>query len=192
MLPSIAFLMLAVLPFVLFSILAGISGLPSSEYEKMANDRARSAFHETGQVPENVTVLGRRIAVSADTLDLFPVRQGVQENRQWRKAMIEQAMVNICITLQVRCGKDDVNLLWSFMPNESGPVAEIRTGPVSTSFDCEGATDVDYARYGRYLFREAIPEGMLSEVSEGVVRNYYYSRPTTDPGCSFYDIVDLR
>jgi hypothetical protein len=106
--------------------------------------------------------------------------------------MIEQAMVNTCITLQVRCGKDDVGLLWSFMPNESGPVAEIRAGPVSTDLDCEGATELDYARYGRHLFRGAIPEGMLSEVSGGTVRNYYYSRPMNDPGCSFYDMVDLR
>ncbi len=192
MFPFIAFLTLAVLPFVLLSVLAGITGLPSSEYERMANDRARSAFHETGQVPENVTVLGRQIAVRVDELDFFSLRQGMQESRQWRKAVIEQAIINTCITLQTRCGNDNVDLLWTFMPNESGPVAEIRAGPVSTNLDCDGATDLDYARYGRHLFREAIPEGMLSEVSEGVVRNYYYSRPTTDPGCSFYDIVDLR
>lgn len=192
MLPFIAFLMLAVLPFVLLSVLAGISGPPYSQYEKMGNDRARSAFHETGQVPENVTVLGRQIAVGADKLDLFPVHQGVQEHRQWRKAMIEQAMIDTCVALQVRCGKDDVNLLWAFMPNESGPVDEIRAGPVSTTFDCEGATEVDYARHGRHLFRQATPEGMPSEVSGGVVRKYYYSRPATDSGCSFYDMVDLR
>ena len=192
MFPFIAFLMLAVLPFVLLCVLAGIGGLTSSAYERMANDRARSAFHETGQVPENVTVLGRRIAVRADTLDFFSVHQGVQDSRQWRKAMIEQAMVNTCITLQVRCGKDDVDLLWSFMPNESGPVAEIRAGPASTSLDCEGATDVDYARYGRHLFGEAIPEDMLREVSGDTVLNYHYSRPATDSGCSFHDMVDLR
>jgi hypothetical protein len=93
MFPFIALLMLAVLPFVLLSVLAGISGLPPSQYEKMANDRARSVFHETGQVPGNVTVLGMEITVNADKLDFFPVRQGVQEGRQWRKAMIEQAMV---------------------------------------------------------------------------------------------------
>jgi hypothetical protein len=192
MFPFMAFLMLAVLPFVLLSVLAGISGLPSSQYEKMANDRARSVFHETGQVPGNVTVLGMEITVNADKLDLFPVRRGVQEGRQWRKAMIEQAMVDTCVALQDRCGKDDMALLWSFMPNDSGPVAEIRAGPVSTSFDCEGATDVDYARYGRHLFREAIPEEMLTEDSGGTVRHYYYSRPATDSGCSFYDMVDLR
>jgi hypothetical protein len=192
MFPFIAFLTLTVLPFVLLSVLAGIGGLTSSAYERMANDRARSAFHETGQVPENVTVLGRQISVRADELDPFPVRQGVQESRQWRKAMIEQAMVNTCITLQVRCGKDDVGLLWSFMPNESGRITEIRAGPASASLDCEGATDVDYARYGRHLFREAIPEEMLREVSGDTVLNYYYSRPATDAGCSFHDMVDLR
>lgn len=192
MFPFITFLMLAVLPFVLLSVLAGISGLESSEYERMANDRARSAYHETGQVPENVAVLGRQIAVRANAVDLFPVRQGVQESRQWRKAMIEQAMIDTCVALQVRCGNDDVGLLWSFMPNESGQVAEIRAGPVSTNLDCEGATDVDYARYGRHLFRETIPEEMLSEVSGDTVQHYYYSRPATDSGCSFYDMVDLR
>ncbi|OPY03707.1 MAG: hypothetical protein A4E60_00004 [Syntrophorhabdus sp. PtaB.Bin047] len=192
MLPSIAYLMLAVLPFVLLSVLAGIGGLPSSKYEKLANDRARSAFHETGQVAGIVTVLGREITVNADKLDFSPGRQGMQEGRQWRKAMIEQAMIDTCVTLQVRCGNDDVDLLWAFMPNESGPVAEIRGGPASEDFDCRGATDLDYARYGRHLFREAIPEGMLSEISGGIVRNYYYSRPATDSGCSFYDMVDLR
>ncbi len=191
MLPFITFMVLTLLPFILLSIIAGISPLSSSKYEKMANDRARSAFHETGQVPGNVTVLGRQIAVRADEPDLFPVRQGVQESRQWRKTVIEQAMVNTCITLQVQCRTDDVGLLWAFMPNESGRVAEIRAGPVSTSIACEEATDVDYARYGRHLFREAIPEEMLSEISNGEVLNYHYSRPARGAGCSFYDMVDL-
>jgi hypothetical protein len=192
MLASVVLLMLAVLPVMLLTVFGGIHGLPASEYEKVANDRARSMFHETGQVPENVTVFGRQIAVRADELDLFPVRQGTQEDRGWRKAMIEQAMVNTCVMMRVRCGKDDVNLLWAFMPNESGLVSEIRAGPVATSLDCETATDVDYARYGRYLFREAVPEGMLSEISNGTVMKYHYCRPATDAGCSFYDMVDLR
>lgn len=192
MLPSIVLLMLAVLCSVLLSVVAGISGLPSPKYERMAKERAESVFHETGQVPENVSVLDRRITLRADELDLFSVRQGAREGRSWRKAMIEQAMVNTCITLQVRCGDDNVGLVWAFMPNESGPVSEIRAGPVSTTLVCEEATDVDYARYGRHLFREAIPEGMLSETSGGAVFNYYYSRPATGAGCSFHDMVDLR
>ncbi|MBP7527256.1 MAG: hypothetical protein KA801_05000 [Syntrophorhabdaceae bacterium] len=192
MVVSIVLLMLAVLPAMLLTVFAGIDGLPLSEYGKVANNRARSVFHETGQVPENVIVFGRQIAVRADELDLFPVRQGTQEGRGWRKAVIEQAMVNTCVMMQVQCGKDDVDLLWAFMPSESGLVSEIREGPVSTSLDCETATDVDYARYGRHLFREAIPEGMLSEVSNGTVLNYRYSRPAKDAGCSFYDMVDLR
>lgn len=192
MLPSIALLIFAAVPFILLTVFAGISGLPSSEYEKMANDRARSAFHEMGQVPEKVTVLGRQIDVRSDELDLFAVRQGVQEKRQWRKAMIEQAMVNTCITLQAKCGKDDVTLLWAFIPNESGRVSEIRAGPASTSLDCEEATGADYARYGRHLFREALVEEMLSEISNGTVLDYHYSRPVAGAGCSFYDMVDLR
>ncbi len=192
MLPSIALLMLAVLPFVLLSVFVGIGGLPSSEYEKVANDRARAVLHETGQVPQSVTVFGRQIAVRADELDLFPLCRGVEENRGWRKAMIEQAMVNTCITLQVQCGKDDVNLLWAFMPGANGRVSDIRAGPVSSSLTCEGATDADYAQYGRHLFREAIPEGMLSEDLDNTVLNYHYSRPETGAGCSFYDMVDLR
>jgi hypothetical protein len=192
MLASVVLLMLAVLPIMLLTVFAGIDGLPLSEYEKVANDRARSILHETGQVPENVTVFGRQIAVRADELDLFPVRQGTQEDRRWRKAVIEQAMVNTCVMMQAQCGKDDVDFLWAFMPNESGLVSEIRAGPVSTSLDCETATDVDYAWYGRHLFREAVPEGMLSEMSNGTVMNYRYSRPATDAGCSFYDMVDLR
>lgn len=192
MLASVVFLMLAVLPVMLLTVFGGIHGLPASEYEKVANDRARSVLFQTGQVPENVTVFGRQIAVRAGELDLFPVRQGTQGDRTWRKAMIEQAMVNTCVMMQVQCGKDDVDLLWAFMPNEGGLVSEIRAGPVSTSLDCETATDVDYARYGRHLFREAVPQEMLSEVSNGTVLNYRYSRPATDAGCSFYDMVDLR
>lgn len=192
MLASAVLLMLAALPVMLLAVLGGIHGLPASEYEKVANDRARSVFFQTGQVPENVTVFGRQIAVRSDELDLFPVRQSTQEDRAWRKAVIEQAMVNTCVMMQVQCGKDDVALLWAFMPNESGLVSEIRAGPVSTSLDCEMATDIDYARYGRHLFREAVPEGMLSQISNGTVMNYRYSRPATDAGCSFYDMVDLR
>jgi len=192
MLPSIALLMLAVLPFVLLSVFVGISGLPFPGYEKVANDRARSVLHETGQVPQSVTVFGRQVAVRADELDLFPLRQSVVENRGWRKAMIEQAMVNTCITLQARCGKDDVNLLWAFMPGDNGRVSDIRAGPVSSGLTCEGATDADYAEYGRHLFREAIPEGMLSEELDNTVLHYHYSRPQAGAGCSFYDMVDLR
>lgn len=186
------FVMLAVVPFVLFAVFAGINGPPSSVYEKGASDRAMSVLHETGKLPERVMVIGRETVVKADELDVSTVRRSIEENRQWRKAMIEQAMVNTCITMLVKCGRDDVGLLWSFMPNRNGPVSEILTGSISPDLDCVSATDADYARYGRSLFMGAISEEMLSEAVGGGVMNYHYSKPAGGVGCSFYDMVDLR
>lgn len=194
MLTFVAVAMLAVLPFVFLTVFAGISGLPPSEYEKAANDKAISVLYETGQVSGNVTVIGREIAIRGDKLHMSPVYQGVWEDRLWRKAMIEQAIIDTCITMLTKCGEYNIDLLWAFMPNENGPVSEMVSGPVSVSLDCETASAMDYARYGRYLFRQAIPEEMLSITAEDVAMNYHYSRPAkgTGSGCSFYDVVDLR
>lgn len=194
MLTFVALVMLSVLPFLFLTVFAGISGLPLSEYEKAANDKAMSVIYETGQAPGNVTVIGREIAIRGDKLHMSPVYQGVWEDRQWRKGMIEQAIIDTCITMLTKCGEYNVDLLWAFMPNENGPVSEIVSGSTSVHLDCENATAMDYARYGRYLFKRAIPEEMLSITVESAVMNYHYSRPATGTGsgCSFYDMVDLR
>jgi len=184
--------MLAVLPVVLLVVFTGITGLPSSEYEKTANARACSILYETEQVPERVTVIGRDIAVRDGEPDVSPMRRAIMDERQWQKAMIEQAMVNTCITMHIKCGKKDVDLLWAFMPNVEGPVSEIVTGSALSNLDCDAATDVEYARYGRHLFKEAIEEQMLSVTHDGNNMNYHYSRPVAGSGCSFYDMVDLR
>ena len=192
MLPFIALAMLAVLPFVLLSAFVEINSLPFSAYEKGANARASSIFFETGEIPEHVTSIGRDMKINTGGIDPFPRLQNIEENRQWSKAMIEQAMVNTCLVIYFRCGKKDINLLWSFMPNKNGSVSQILSAPSSINLDCETATDVEYGKYGRHLFKGAIGDETLSENFGGTATNYHYSRPATGTGCSFYDLVDLR
>ncbi len=186
-----AILMLAVLPFVLLSVYVGITGLPPSYYDQVAQDRAKGEYYaSSGTMPESVTVLGRNIAITAGDVDISAISYVTRDWVRYRKAMVEQALINTCITLQTRCQQNSIDLLWAFLPASSGAVSDVLSGESSSTLDCSSATSTEYARYGRYLFQTAIPSEMLA-TSAGAM---YYSKPSgaSSTGCSFQDLVDIR
>lgn len=181
------------LSLLVLSVFTGVKGLSTEFYEKKAKEKALSVYHQTGTVPASAVVTGRTIDVPAGTVSVDYQRSTALDVLQWRKAMVEQALINICINEQLRCNSNDINLLWAFMPASSGLVSNLLAGGSSATLACAGATSTEYARYSRYLLNSALDAAILSPITfEGTVLNFYYSKPKAGEGCSFYDIVDLR
>ncbi len=175
------------------SIFAGVKGLPTESYEQKAKEKALSVYHETGAVPASAVVMGRIIDIPAGTVSADHGHRISLDVLKWRKAMVEQALINVCINEQLRCKSKDIHLLWAFMPANSGLVASLLSGVSSGTLTCAGAAGTEYARYGRYLLNSVLSLEMLNPiVFGGTTLNFYYSKPGSGEGCSFYDIVDLR
>ena len=175
------------------SVFTGIHGLSAEFYEKKAREKALSVYHETGVIPASAVVTGRTVNVDVSSVPVDYGRRISLDVLQWRRAMVEQALINVCINGQLRCNSKDINLLWAFMPANSGLVSSLLAGESSAVLACAGATDVEYARYSRYLLNNILSAGMLNPVTfEGTTLNFYYSRPKAGEGCSFHEIVELR
>ncbi|MHB8108837.1 MAG: hypothetical protein ACYDHW_02265 [Syntrophorhabdaceae bacterium] len=190
MMPYITIFMLAILPFIVLSVFTGIHGLPSPDYDRAAYDRAKSEVFMGRTIPGNLTVYGRDISVDPNNIDNSASLHAAKDRRGWRKAMVEQALINTCIYLQARCHRNEISLLWAFLPQEKGEIyTDIWKENDASSLDCSTATDREYAEYGRYIFKNAIPRTALSDVATGTMG---YSKPLNGDGCSFYDLVDLQ
>lgn len=191
--PILASLMIALIGLVMLSGFVGLSGLPVQDYEKMAKQKALSAYHVTGAVPASAVVIGRTIDLPAGTVSVSRQRKAAIDVLEWRKAMVEQVIVNTCITLSNKCGKKDRTLLWAFMPANQGLVSDLLVGGSAGALDCATATSVEYAQYARYIMNGALDATLLATINfEGTSLNYYYSKPSTGEGCSYNDLVDLR
>lgn len=186
--PYTAILMLAVLPFVILSVFAGIDGLSPSDYDRATYDRAKSDLYVSGRLPDNpeYPVYGRNVPVNSSHVDNSSLGRAIEDSRGWRKAMAEQAMINTCLYLQAKCGKEDINLLWAFLPQPEGDATDILKD-TSPSFDCSTATDTEYGKYGRHILKQAIPEALLHDSKSGKVM--VYSKPSQGVGCAFQDLV---
>lgn len=107
MLPLAVSVILSVLP-VLIAMMTILTGqvLSDREYQSLAEKKALSQYHETGVMPSSVSVLGRQISITANSIDTSYIRLADYKKVNHTKATIEQAIVNTCVTLYQTCGRD--------------------------------------------------------------------------------------
>lgn len=190
---ALVMVMLGIVPIIIFSFVAGISGLPAKYYNKQAENRALSVYHQTGSIPGSATVIGRTVTVPSGAVKPDRIRAMAADTMKWRKTMVEQALINVCLMAQSKCGNNARNLVWAFMPSSSGTVASLLSGTTSSTLNCATATEPNYAQYERYLLNNAIDSSTVAAVTfEGASLNYYYSKPSIGEGCTYNDLVDLR
>lgn len=102
--PFIMLIIVSVIPALLLTIMAGITGLPSKDYQAKMVERAQSAYQQTQALPATVTFLGQQLTVDPTKVDLSSIQSASYADIRNRKASIEQAMANVCVTLYVSCG----------------------------------------------------------------------------------------
>jgi len=191
--PAMIMVILSVVSLMVLSIFSEIRPLPREEYDKAARQKVLSAYHQTGSLPSSAVVFGRAVTVPAGSVSVDRQRKVAFDVLDWRRAMVEQALINTCITMMARCGKKDKALLWAFMPSDQGLVSSLLSGTTAGSLDCGTATATEYEQYGRYLLNRVLDTSTLAAISfEGSSLNFYYSRPAIGEGCSYSDVVDLR
>ncbi len=191
--PAMVMVILTVVSLMVLSVFAEIRPLPREEYDKAAQRKVLSVYHETGSLPASAEVFGRTVVVPSGTVSVDRHRKVSFDVLDWRRAMAEQALINTCLTMMAECGKKDRDLLWAFMPANQGLVSSLLSGTTTGSLDCATATATEYEQYGRFLLNRVFDVSSLTAISfEGSSLNYYYSRPSIGEGCSYSDVVDLR
>jgi hypothetical protein len=191
--PAFVAAIFSVIPLLILAVVVGMSGPSDQAYETVAMQRAAGTAFTTGAVPAAVDVIGRTIPVDAVKIDLTPAANADRETASWRTAMIEQAIADVCVTLQAECGSMDVAKLWAFMPASSGLVTDLIANGPSSALVCTTATTADYAARGRYLMRNVVSAADLANVTvDGTSRRFCYSKPSSGLGCGHSDLVDLR
>lgn len=93
-------------PILIASVIAGITGLTDAQYSEKMKERAKSALHETGSFPSSVSFMGKTLTVNANEVNVSKEEQADQKVFEHRKAVIEQTLVNACISLYMKCGND--------------------------------------------------------------------------------------
>lgn len=81
-------------------------GLSDREYQSLAKKKAVSEYYSTKTMPSSVTVIGRSVPINAGDVDVSHLQRAEYDRIRQQKAMIEQAIVNTCITLYQTCGRD--------------------------------------------------------------------------------------
>jgi hypothetical protein len=105
--PLIVVVIFTVIPAIIAAaMVAGITGLPEIDYQTKAKEKALSVYHQTGSIHSTVTFLGRDININSNEIDLSEIKKASYKDVQYKKASIEQAIVNVCITLYKECGRD--------------------------------------------------------------------------------------
>lgn len=161
--------------------------------EKEVYNRARGTFYATGTEPSTVTYLNRNF--STDSFNFTAGASMESWHRTWKKrTRAEQAIVNVCVTLQAMCNEYDITRLWAFMPNSTGQIStQILGGTSQASITCSTATTTEYAQYGRHLMKTVLATAdVSSEVINGTTRNLFYNKPGSGEGCGFQDLVEFR
>lgn len=187
--------MLSAIALIVTLLVSGLTGLSTADYARQAANSASSSFFVTGSVPSSVVVLGRTISTANLNVQNSSKAAELNYRRiELKKAVIEQAVVNTCLTLQAKCNVDDTTKLWAFMPNAGGQIStDILGGTTAATLNCGTATISDYANYGRYLFKTAIAASDLSaETIGGVNYNPFYSKPASGTGCGYQDLVEFK
>jgi len=103
--PAMVMVILTVVSLMVLSVFAEIRPLPREEYDKAARQKVLSAYHQTGSLPSSAVVFGRAVTVPAGSVSVDRQRKVAFDVLDWRRAMVEQALINTCITMMARCGK---------------------------------------------------------------------------------------
>jgi hypothetical protein len=178
-------------------VVSMIMPLPTTVYKFEARKEAVGQFFVTGSVPSSVTVIGRNIPINPADINIAEI--GILDRKviDHRRLLIEQALVNVCITLQATCDTQANHLVWAFLEDDSGPVSDIWSGATRNTINCATATQTEYMEFGKHLIRQSFPLHVFDSpvVLNGITKTFYYSRPRGAPiggeGCSFTDIVSL-
>lgn len=190
-------LLFTLIGFIMSFVVKSIEPIPETTYINEAKKGAIGAFYVNNTIPSSVDVMGRTINIDSSDINISNINMSDVKNINRRRVLIEQALINTCLTLQATCGRNSNNLVWAFLENNSGLISNIWNGPIQNTINCATATQDDYARYGKWLIRSSIHPSIASPVMlNGVNRNFYYSRPQGYPiggnGCSFKNIVEIR
>jgi len=108
-----------------------------------------------------------------------------------------QLLTQICRTLWIEMRRnkcpnaDDVNVLWSFLPNTEGKILDVVNSCTSSSvFDCTKPEE-----YGCYLLKKYSRTGKLKVTINGNTYYLYYDKTgiyqTTDP-CAFVGLIKIK
>jgi hypothetical protein len=105
--PLVVVVIFTVIPAIIAAaMIAGITGLPEIDYRAKAKEKALSVYQETGSIPSTVSFLGRDININSNEIDLSEIKKANYQDVLYKKSTIEQAIVNVCITLYKECGRE--------------------------------------------------------------------------------------